>query len=290
MLEVFLDSLLDASKVLGLAFLVYFLLSFFEGKLATLLEKKKKWAPAMGSLAGAIPQCGIPVVGSDLFAKGHLTAGTLLAIFISCSDEAFPILLGNFSGDWWMAFVLMGIKIVFGAIFGYILDFLLRKNDEEVLKHLETCSGEKGHHIGCCGHEIEGEEHHGFLHEHLLHPLIHSLKIFVYCFIVTFLFGTLVFYVGEEAIASFLEGQRYITPLLAILIGMIPNCASSVLISTLYVGGALPFGALLAGLVMNAGLGPIYLLKDKKNWKRIGLIFLCQLLAAILLGYAFIWL
>ena len=288
MLEVFLDSLIDSAKVFGLAFLVYFLLSFFEGKLARLLESKRRYAPAMGALAGAIPQCGIPVVGSDLFLKGHLTAGTLLAIFFSCSDEAFPILLGNFEGDWWMAFLLLLIKIVGGAAIGYLLDLILRDKGKEVDMHLRSCEGAPSSHIGCCGHEIEAEG--PFLKEHLLHPFLHSLKIFAYSFLVSFLFGILVFYVGEESILSFLEGQRALTPLLALLVGLIPNCASSVLLSTLYVGGGLPFGALLAGLAMNAGLGPLYLLKDRTRWKEKGLVFLFQALGALALGYSFLWL
>ncbi len=285
-LEVFLDSLLDATKVFALALIVYVLLSFFEGKIATLLEKKRKWAPLFGAFSGAIPQCGIPVVGSDLFLKGHLSAGTLLAIFISCSDEAFPILLGNFSGEWWMAFLILLIKVVWGAFFGYLLDFLLRKSQKDIDEHLEHCSGERGHHIGCCGHEIEGETTP--FKEHFLHPFFHSIKIFVYSFLISFLFGILVYYVGEETLSTFLKGQRYFTPLLALLIGLIPNCASSVLLSTLYVSGALPFGALLAGLTMNAGLGPFYLLKGKKKTKEIALLFLFQFIAALILGYAFL--
>ena len=154
--------------------------------------------------------------------------------------------------------------------------------------HLRSCEGEPSSHIGCCGHEIEGEG--PFLKEHLLHPFLHSLKIFLYSFLVSFLFGILVFYVGEESILSFLEGQRAITPLLALVVGLIPNCASSVLLSTLYVGGGLPFGALLAGLAMNAGLGPLYLLKDRTRWKEKGLVFIFQALGALALGYSFLWL
>lgn len=283
-----LDSLYDSLKILGLALVIYILLSFFEGKIAKLLEKGKRYGPFFGSLVGAIPQCGMSVIGSDLYLKRHLTLGTLIAIFLSTSDEAFPVLLGDFSGKWYMAFAILGIKIVAGTLFGFLIDIFAKKNDEQVEKHLESCEGEKESHKGCCGHEIE-EEHEGKWHEHLLHPLVHSLKIFAYSYVISFLFGLLILGVGETNIQNFLTTNYYLSPLAALLIGMIPNCASSVLLSNLYIGNALPFGALLTGLAMNAGLGPLYLFKSKKNLKEAFMIMGLLMLLALLLGYSFIW-
>lgn len=283
-----LDSLLDSLKILGLAFIIYVLLSFFEGKIAKLLEKGKRYGPFFGSLVGAIPQCGMSVIGSDLYLKRHLTLGTLIAIFLSTSDEAFPVLLGDFNGKWYTAFAILGIKIVAGTLFGFLIDLFAKRNDEEVEKHLESCEGEKENHKGCCGHEIE-EEHEGKWHEHLLHPLVHSLKIFVYSYIVSFLFGLLILGVGETNIQNFLTANYYLSPFAALLIGMIPNCASSVLLSNLYIGNALPFGALLTGLAMNAGLGPLYLFKNKKNLKEACFIMGLLMFFALILGYSFIW-
>ena len=283
-----LDSLFDSLKILILALAIYILLSFFEGKIAKLLEKGKRYGPFFGSLVGAIPQCGMSVIGSDLYLKRHLTLGTLIAIFLSTSDEAFPVLLGDFNGKWYMAFAILGIKIVAGTLFGFLIDLFAKRNDEEVEKNLESCEGEKESHKGCCGHEIE-EEHEGKWHEHLLHPLVHSLKIFVYSYIVSFLFGLLILGVGEANIQSFLTANYYLSPLAALLIGMIPNCASSVLLSNLYIGNVLPFGALLTGLAMNAGLGPLYLFKSKKNLKEAFLIMGLLMFFALVLGYFFIW-
>jgi len=281
-----LDTLLDSLKVLAFAFVIYLLLSFFEGKIAKALEKSKRWGPFFGSLVGSVPQCGMSVVASDLYLKRHITVGTLLAIFIATSDEALPILFGDFEGGWYMAFAVIGIKIAAGTVFGLLADLLLHKSDGEVAEHLSACEGEKGHHAGCCGHEIEGE---GPFHEHFLHPLLHSLKIFAYAYVVSFLFGLLILGVGENSIASFLSANRYLTPLASLLIGLIPNCASSVLLSELYVAGALPFGALLTGLTVNAGLGPLYLFKDKSRWKGNLAIMGATALIALGLGYAFIW-
>jgi|LAHS01.1.fsa_nt_gb hypothetical protein len=282
-----LDTLVDSLKILGFAFVLYVILSFFEDKIASLLEKKKKYGPLFGALSGAIPQCGISVVGADLYTKRHLTMGTLIAIFIACSDEALPIFFGSFNQPtWYMVFPLLAIKIAGGALIGFAVDLFARKDEEEVAEHLDTCEGENAGHIGCCGHEIEGE---GKWHEHLIHPLVHSLKIFLYAYVVSFLFGLMILGVGEDNFTNFLTSNYYLSPLYAVLIGLIPNCASSVLISDLYLQGGLPFGALVAGLAVNAGLGPLYLFKGKKSLKEALLIMGILIVSALALGYAFIW-
>ena len=153
--EIALDSLFESLKVLAFAFVIYFILSFFEGKLASLLERNKKQAPLFGSLVGAVPQCGISVVAGDLYTKDHITLGTLVAIFIACSDEALPVMFGNFEGKWPMAFALIGLKIVFAAFFGFMVDLIFRKRDHIVDEHLEHCEGNHDVHKGCCGHEVE---------------------------------------------------------------------------------------------------------------------------------------
>lgn len=287
--QIALDALFDSLKILGVAFLVYFLLSFFEGKVAELLEKKKRFAPVMGSLTGSIPQCGISVVASDLFTKGHLTPGTLLAIYLATSDEALPILFTDFSGKWYMGFALLGAKIVGGAIFGTLLDLFWPKGKAEVEEHLRTCEGEETVHYGCCGHEVEGEDE-GPWHEHLLHPLFHSLKIFVYAFVINFLFSWLVSAIGgEEVLASFLKSNLYLSPLYALAIGLIPNCASSVVLSEVYLLGGIPFGALVTGLSVNAGLGPLYLFKNKKTIKHGLIIMGLSIICSLIMGYSLIW-
>lgn len=292
-LDLLLDTLIDSAKVFGIAFLIYFLLTFFESKIAKLLEGKKKVAPVFGSLAGVIPQCGISVVGADLYNKSHITIGTLIAIFIACSDEAMPIILGDFTGKWWMIFPLLVVKIIGGTLVGILVDLLFARKNKVVDEHLHHCDHEEEVHVGCCNHSIEEEhETHSWAHEHLIHPLIHSLKIFAYTFVLSFLFGLLVKFIGEETLASFLsrDGAMYwLTPIFAVIVGLIPNCASSVLISQLFVGGMLPFGALVAGLCCNAGLGPMILFRKKENLGKAFLILGITIGAAIILGYATIW-
>lgn len=287
--ELALDTLLDSLKVLAVALVLYVVLSFFENKIAHLLERKKRLAPIFGSLAGTIPQCGISVVGADLYTKGHLTIGTLIAIFIACSDEALPILFGNWNNKWYIGFVVVGIKIVFAIVVGMLLDLLFINKSKEVDAHMEHCEGEEEVHVGCCHHHIEEGENENPWHEHLLHPLFHSLKIFLYSYVISFLFGLLILGVGEDNISSFLTNNYYLSPLFSSIIGLIPNCAASVLISNLYLNGLIPFGALLSGLSASAGLGLLYLFKDKKHLKRTFAIIGLQFLFALILGYALIW-
>ena len=288
--EIALDSLLDSLKVLAFAFAIYFILSFFEGKIARLLQRSKKQAPLFGSLVGVVPQCGISVVAGDLFTKDHITLGTLVAIFIACSDEALPIVFGNFEGKWPMAFALVGLKIVFGAFFGYMIDLFFRKREEAVDTHLEHCEGNHDIHKGCCGHEVEEGGKESPLHEHLVHPLVHSLKIFAYAFVISLLFGVFFKWLSSVIdMEAFLSSSHWFSPLFAVVIGLIPNCASSVLLAELYVEGALPFGALLAGLAVNAGLGPLYLFKQKKTIKFAFLVEGLLIAFGLLMGYAFMW-
>jgi len=283
-----LDALYDSLKVFGFAFVIYVLLSFFEGKIAQLLEKRGRLAPAFGALCGTIPQCGISVVGSDLYIKRHLTLGTLLAIFIACSDEALPVLFGDVTGKWYVGFIVVAIKVVAGTIIGFLVDLIPTKDRKEVAEHMEHCEGEKSVHYGCCGHEIE-EEHESPWHEHLLHPLWHSFKIFVFAFAVSFFFGWIVIAVGgQDVFNNFLSSNYYLSPLFSVAVGLIPNCVSSVMISELYIQGGLPFGALIAGLAVNAGLGPLYLFR-KGTIKEAFMIMGILIVLSLALGYAFIW-
>jgi len=289
--EIALDSLLDSLKVLAIAFVLYFALSFLEGKIASLLERNKKLAPLFGSVTGVIPQCGISVVASDLYTHDHITIGTLIAIFVACSDEALPILFGEGGERWYVGFAVLGIKVVAGAVFGFAVDLIFKKHDKAVNEHLEHCEGNHEIHRGCCGHEIEEHEDHSKIHEHLVHPLLHSLKIAAYAFGISFLFGLLISYLDSAYdLEAVIAGSYYFSPLLAVLIGLIPNCASSVILAELYASGGIPFGALLAGLVVNAGLGPLYLFKSEKTFKKGLMVTGILVICGLILGYSLIWL
>lgn len=294
--NVLLDSLIDAAKIFAFAFVIYFALSFFEGKIASLLSRSKRLSPVYGSLSGAIPQCGVSVVASDIYLQGKITAGTLVAVFLACSDEALPVLFSDFSAErFWYPYAVLGIKIVFGILMGYLVDWIWRGHMVPNPIDDPSLSRPKG----CCGHDICGDEEEGhdaeegklrhFAKEHLFHPLVHSFKIFVYSFLISAFFSMLFYlWIGEEAMSAFLTENVYLAPLFAAIVGLIPSCASSLLIAELSLEGLLPFGALIAGLAVNAGLGPISLFR-KGHLKDSLIIYLIVFVSGLAIGYAFIF-
>lgn len=283
MYDVVIHALLESLKVFLFVVIFHVLLSFFEGKLSNILTKHKKVSPLVGSGLGLIPQCGISVISADLYLKEHITLGTIVAIFIACSDEAIPLILSD-PEKAIMVIPILIIKFVIGFCVGFLVDIIYRKSKEKVIKHHHDCHHEPVVHIGCCHHEIEGEKE-SKLKKHLIHPLVHSVKIFIYIFIITVLFGTLVYYVKEENIIAFVESNKYVAPIYSSIIGLIPNCVSSVVISEMYLHNQLSFGSALAGLITNAGLGILVLLKNKKMIKKTCIIIAILLITALVSGY-----
>lgn len=285
MLDVFLDALKDSAITLGVVFAFYFLFSFIEGWVSKKFEQNSRLSPLFGGLIGLIPQCGGPVIAADLYTRKRISMGTLIAVFIACSDEALPIMISDPSKAL-MIFPLLGIKLVYGVLMGYIVDLIhkprLLKN-EEIAKDQEEHSHDT--HVGCCGHDIDDGEKESFVHEHLIHPILHSLKIFAYVFVVNLAFGFIIYGVGEDKFQAFLTTNKYLAPLFATVIGMIPNCASSVILTEMYLMNSLSFAAAVAGLCMNAGLGMMVLIKSKSHWKESLAVVLIMFASSLLIGY-----
>ena len=287
-LHIVLHSLEESFKVFVVALILYFIISFVEEKIAQGLGKKNRFSPIIASALGLVPQCGFSVVASDLYVKRHITMGTLIALFLACSDEALPILLSQVSKENILSIILiLVIKFIVGLATGYLVDFFLTKNKHEVHEHLEHChkSFEEEVHIGCCSHPIEGGDEHSKVYKHLIHPLLHSLKIFAYVFGITLIFNTAIHFIGEENLSSFLQSNKYLAPLFSSLIGVIPNCAASVAITNVYLLGGLSFGACISGLCMNAGLGLVFLFKRKTNIKNTFTILGIMFGVSLFVGY-----
>jgi len=280
LLEVFHHSLHDSAAILAVVFVLHVLLSFFEGKLARLLKRSRRFSPAAGALLGLVPECGISVVGADLFLKRHITLGTLAAIFLACSDEALPVMFGDFSGNWPMVFAMLASKIAIGTGVGTALDLFVR--EKEPPAPLPACEAEEVHSHGCCGHDIEEASP---WREHLLHPVVHSLKIFLYVLVVSFAFGALLAWLGEDTVRGWLETNRLWSPLAAVAIGLIPNCASSAMLAELWLEQAIPFGSLLGGLLVNAGLGMFVLFRGSERRREATLLLAVSLATSIVAAY-----
>ena len=287
-LHILLHSIEESILVFVVALVLYFIISFLEEKIAQGLAKKNRFSPLIASGLGLVPQCGLSLVASDLYVKKHITMGTIIALFLACSDEAIPILLSHPSDKTIVSVgLIILIKFVVGFITGYLVDFFLTRNKHEVHEHLEHChkSFEEEVHIGCCSHPIEGVSEESKIYKHLLHPLVHSLKIFAYVLTINFIFSLIIHYVGQENLEVFLQSNKYFAPIFASLIGVIPNCAASVVITNVYLLDYLSLGACVSGLCMNAGLGLLFLFKRKHDLKDSFTILGIMFGVSIFVGY-----
>lgn len=273
-LDIIIDALKDSSMVFVFVFVVHVLISFFENKLANFLIKRKKTGALFGSLFGLVPQCGTSVLGADLYIKRYITIGTLSAIFLSCSDEAFIAILTSGTSKSIMVLPLLGLKFCIGFIVGVLFDLFYRKQEIVEVEHVEE-------EHECHQHHHENDD----FHKHFTHPLTHSLQILIYVLIINLSIGFIIGFAGEDNFKSFISSNRYMSPLFASIIGLIPNCASSLLLSELFVNGSLSFGALLSGLLVNAGLGMMILLKNKKMAKDVIILLSVCFVVAVLSGY-----
>ncbi len=289
MWNVLLDALLDSLKVFPFLILLYVVIEILEEKVSTSKQFLKytngKYATLMGAGLGLIPQCGFSVVASDLYAKKYIKMGTMLAIFIATSDEAIPIILSNPTKAY-LIFPLLGVKFVYAILVGYVVDWIYGVIccKRTVVEIVPPESGIADENIsGCCGHHVE--EHRDTFKKFFLHPLIHSLKIFLYIFVVNLALGSLIYYIGEDRVVAFMQNVTYLQPLLVPLVGLIPNCASSVLITQMLILKGITFGSAVAGLCCNAGIGLAVLFKENKNVKQNILVISILYLSSVLLGY-----
>lgn len=277
-MDVILDAFLDTLKVFPFLFLIYVLIELLEHRTSFTQNQKLlqgKLAPLIGSATGVVPQCGFSVMAAKLYDEGFIRTGTLLAVFISTSDEALVILLSEMS-EAKVIMPLILIKLVAAAAVGYLVNFLL---SNEQLSEITSLGDMRDFH--CCGHEHEGRSD---LNLFLISPLLHALKTALYLLIVNLIFGFIIEAVGEDAIAATLIGGPYLQPLITALVGLIPNCASSVILTGAFINGGIMFGSLVGGLSSNAGLGLVVLLKNTKKVKRNVLLIIVLYVIAVLIG------
>ncbi len=293
MVEVLLDALLDSLKILPFLILVYVIIEVLEHATSSKISSKLlkgKLSPLIGAGVGVIPQCGFSVVATKLYSSRAIAMGTLLAVYISTSDEAIAVLLSDFSAINKLLPLLL-IKVAFAIIVGYAVNFFVRKRElREASEHI-TALGCHNHVVGVddeCGHchdehEVQSDADRKMYRKnavkrYVLHPLMHAFTTFLYIFAVNFILGVIIFYTGEDALGSFMGKISYLQPLLAALVGLIPNCASSVVIARMYALGTLSLGGALSGLCVSAGIGIAVLIKENKPVKDtitvIGLLFI----------------
>lgn len=280
--DILLDSLIDTAKLVPILFIVYFLIEFLEYKNVFKFQNSKllkgKASPVMGSIFGSVPQCGFSVVSAELYSERKISIGALVAVFIATSDEALPIMLSNYKAIPALLCLIL-TKIVFSILVGYLTMFLYGKIFKNNARETSAQIAHDEHLHACCHHDLEDEKFDW------KHPLIHCIKITLYIFVINVLLGTIIMLVGEPNLIAFLKSSEVFQPLFAIIIGVIPNCASSVVLTELFLKGGLSFGSIVAGLSVNAGIGLIVLLKENKNKKENLFIILTLIISSLIVGY-----
>ena len=254
MMDFIMDALIDSIKLLPYLFVTFIVLELMEHKMShkseEVLKNNKKYGPILGGILGALPQCGFSVVASNLFSGRVITIGTLVAVYLSTSDEMLPIMISNKTD----IKVLLGIilfKIIIGIIVGIIVDLIIKNNDKEEHIH-EMCVEE---HCSCDDHGI------------FLSSIIHTLKIGFFILIANLLINLIIFKVGEDNLSNLMINKNIFTYFIASLVGLIPNCASSVIITELFLSKIITLGTLMSGLLTGSGLGILLLFKTNKKLK-----------------------
>lgn len=271
------DAVIDTLKVLPFLFVAFLVIEFLEhkaqDKIKHLFARVGSAGPLIGTLSGCIPQCGFSVMSANLYESGIITRATLLAVFLATSDEAL-ILLATAENGGFEVFRLLITKIIIALVFGYFLYFLDKKHHTAHHHHShDLCEHD---HCGC-------EENGGVLKP----TLIHTIKVFGFLLIFTIIIDFAILFIGTDKLSQILLSDSALQPLLSAIIGFIPNCASSVILTSLYIEGTLSFGALISGLCVNAGAGLLVLFRDKAkikdNLKILLLLYISSVVPGLIL-------
>lgn len=280
-LDILTDALVDSLKMLPFLFGAYLLMEWLEHRsgegMEALLAKARRLGPFTGALLGCVPQCGFSVAAANLYAGRVITMGTLVAVFLSTSDEAVPLLLAS-PEHWRQMIGLLAIKLIVALAAGFLLDFVCKG----ILPHAMR-GGYAGSAADVDCHEHEDED--GVWKA----ALKHTLHIFLYILLFNGALGLLTAWVGEDAIAAFLVAAGSWQPFAAAVIGLIPNCVSSVLITQLYMAGTLSLGGAVAGLSTGAGVGLAVLVRANRKRKQNALIVLLLYAIGVLAGVVTNW-
>ncbi len=273
-MDAIIDGLLDTLKLMPYLLITFIVLELIEHKLSKknqeLLSKKgNKGKVVLGGLLGALPQCGFSAVGANLFSSRVITMGTLIAVFLSTSDEMLPIMISEHTKVKELLTIIV-FKVIIGIVVGLIVDLIYkRKETNEEIK--DICESD---HCDC--------NHRGIV----VGALIHTLKTALFILIANLLINIVIYFVGEKSLKNLLLHKNIFTYFLASLIGLIPNCAASVVITEVYLSGLITIGTLISGLLTGSGLGILLLFKTNKNMKEnlsiLGIIYFVGVIVGLI--------
>lgn len=273
--DIFPHSVADTILILPLLFLTYLFMEYLEhktgDKLVNFVKNSGNVGPLIGATVGIVPQCGFSAMASSLYSGRVITLGTLIAVFLSTSDEMLPIMISRHVPISNVV-ILIITKLTLGIVGGFIVDFIFKskriKEDicvEEICEH-ENCNCSKGI---------------------LPSAIRHTISIYLYIFVVTLILNLIIHNVGEDAIASLVIGKPAVGQLICGIVGLIPNCAASVVITELFLGGVISAGAMMSGLLVGAGVGILILFRTNKHLKEnlliIGTLYVSGVVFGIIL-------
>jgi len=275
MLEILEHTILDTLKLIPFLFITYIIMELIEHhaeeKTKKNIKKSGKFGPVLGAILGVVPQCGFSAVAANFYAARIITRGTLIAIFLSTSDEMLPILISE-GAELGLILQILSIKVLIGITVGIIIDLIQRKENKDNNGIHEICEHE---HCHC---EEEGV---------VKSSIKHTIQIFAYIFIISFIINCLIHLIGENTISGIIVNIPFIGSIISSLIGIIPNCASSVILTELYISNIITMGSMIAGLLVNSGVGLLVLFKVNKNYKEnlsiLGILYIVGVVSGIVL-------
>ena len=277
MSDIILDTLIDTLKIIPFLFFTYLLIEYLEHKMTKkskiIIKKSGKIAPLFGGIVGIVPQCGFSASATNFYVARVISLGTLISVYLATSDEMIPIFISEAVPLNFILKVLL-IKFVIAILVGFLIDFIIRKKKNEKELLIEKEIGE------LCEHEHCKCEENGILKS----SVKHTLNVTLYILLITFAINVIVNFIGEENIGNFVNNNRYLAPIFTSMIGLIPNCAGSVIIANLYIQNIINEAALIAGLLTGAGVGLIILYKMNKNFKENIMITLLLYFVGVISG------
>ena len=240
-----------------------------------ILTNNKKYGPLIGGLLGGLPQCGFSTMAANLFSSKVITIGTIVSVFLSTSDEMLPIMISEQASIKLMLLIVI-FKVSVGIAIGFIVDMIFRKRNTKPIEEINHMCEEE--HCSC--------EHDGII----LSSIKHTLKIGLFILIANLIINLIIYELGEDTLSNILLNKNIFTYFIASLIGLIPNCASSVIVTELYLANLITLGTLLSGLLTGSGLGILLLFKTNKNIKEnvtiLSIVYFIGVIVGILVDLA----
>lgn len=275
MIDIILDTLIDALKLLPFLFIAFLIVELIEHKFSKqtkkIVSKSGHVGPLVGSALGLFPQCGFSVMATNLYVTRIISLGTLISIYLATSDEMLPIMLSQ-KVEFIEIVKLLGIKFLVGMIWGFIIDLVLSKKNKNQNLNYEICDDDNCH----CHEE-------GIIKS----TLIHTLKTLLFIMVVSFLLNILLEFIGSDNLSKVFLKNSIFGPFISSLIGLIPNCGASIVITELYLNGAISLGSAMAGLLTGSGVALLVLFKENKNMKEnitiLGLLYGIGVISGVIL-------